>query len=273
MFEARSSSNPLVNAARILELIYHGTVRNLRMSHGNAVIGLLRNLVQSLVFVMVFYIMFIWLNLRSAAVRGDFLLYVMSGVFLFMTHTKALGAIVGAEGASSPMMQHSPMNTAISITSAALASLYLQVLSMLVILGGYYAIFTPFVIIDPVGAFGMFLVAWFSGCAVGMVFLAAKPWAPGFIGIASSLYQRANMIASGKMFLANTLPPTRLVMFSWNPLFHSIDQGRGFIFLNYDPHNSSLLYPIYFSIAFIMIGLMGEFYTRKHISQSWGAKR
>ena len=144
---------------------------------------------------------------------------------------------------------------------------------MLVILGGYYAIFTPFVIMDPVRAFGMFLVAWFSGCAVGMVFMAAKPWAPGFIGIASSLYQRANMIASGKMFLANTLPPSRLVMFSWNPLFHSIDQGRGYIFLNYDPINTSLMYPIYLSIALIMIGLMGEFYTRKHVSQSWGAKR
>jgi ABC-type polysaccharide/polyol phosphate export permease len=197
----------------------------------------------------------------------------MSGVFLFMTHTKALGAVVGAEGPSSPMMQHGPMNTIVAIASSALASLYIQVLSMVVMLSIYYALVTPFVIEQPVGAVAMVLLSWFSGVAVGMVFLAIKPWAPGFVGISSSLYQRANMIASGKMFLANSLPPSRLIMFSWNPLFHTIDQARGYIFVNYSPHNTSILYPVIVSLVLIMIGLMGEFYTRRHASLSWGAKR
>ena len=243
------------------------------MSHGNAIIGLLTNLLQSAIFVGVFYIMFVWLNMRGAAVRGDFLLYVMSGVFLFMTHTKALGAVVSSEGPSSPMMQHGPMNTVISITSSALASLYIQVLSMVVMLSLYYALVTPFVIENPAGAMAMVLLSWFSGIAVGMIFLAIKPWAPGFVGITSSLYQRANMIASGKMFLANSLPPSRLVMFSWNPLFHTIDQARGDVFINYSPHNTSVAYPLILSLVLIMIGLMGEFYTRKRASVSWGAKR
>lgn len=257
----------------ILALIYHGTVRNLRMNHGHAILGLLSNILQSIIFVAVFYIMFAWLGLRGAAVRGDFLLYVMSGVFLFMTHTKAMAAVFGAEGAASPMMQHGPMNTVVSITSAALGSLYLQILSAAVILFLYYVLMQPFTIVDPIGALAMFLLAWLSGIAIGMLFLAFKPWAPGPIGIVSTLYQRANMIASGKMFLANSLPPSRLVMFSWNPLFHTIDQGRGFIFINYTPHNSSIIYPIAVSIALIMIGLMAEFYTRKRASISWSAKR
>jgi ABC-type polysaccharide/polyol phosphate export permease len=273
MFQPNLPRNSIGSFFNILELIYHATVRSLRMSHGNAVIGLLKNLTQSVIFVGVFYIMFIWLNMRSAAVRGDFLLYVMSGVFLFMTHTKALGAVVGAEGPSSPMMQHGPMNTIVAIASSALASLYIQVLSMIVMLSIYYALVTPFVVDNPVGAVAMVLLSWFSGVAVGMIFLAIKPWAPGFVGIASSLYQRANMIASGKMFLANSLPPSRLVMFSWNPLFHTIDQGRGDIFINYSPHNTSVWYPVAVSLVLIMIGLMGEFFTRRHVSLSWGAKR
>ena len=273
MFQQNASRRHVGNAFTILELIYHSTVRNLRVSHGNAIIGLLSNIMQSMIFIAVFYVMFIWLNLRSSAVRGDFMLYMMSGIFLFMTHTKALGAVVGAEGATSPMMQHAPMNTAISISSAALASLYLQVLSACVILLIYYVLVTPFVIEDPVGAMAMFLLAWASGATIGLVFLAAKPWFPGFVGIASTLYQRANMIASGKMFLANTLPPSRLVMFSWNPLFHTIDQTRGYTFINYTPHNSSLTYPIFLSLALLMIGLLGEFYTRRRASASWGARR
>jgi ABC-type polysaccharide/polyol phosphate export permease len=159
------------------------------------------------------------------------------------------------------------------LTSAALASLYIQVISAAVILILYYTLDTHFVIDRPVGAVGMFLLAWASGIGVGMVFLAVKPWFPGFISIASTVYARANMIASGKMFLANTLPPKMLIMFSWNPLFHSIDQERGFMFINYTPHNSSISYPIYITVVLIMVGLMGEFYTRKHMSASWGAGR
>ncbi len=81
------------------------------------------------------------------------------------------------------------------------------------------------------------------------------------------------MVASGKMFLANSLPPSRLIMFSWNPLFHTIDQSRGFNFINYTPHNSSIEYPFYLSLGLIMIGLLGEFYTRHRASLSWGARR
>ena len=71
-----------------------------------------------------------------------------------------------------------------------------------------------------------------------MILLSAQPWAPGLVGMSATLFQRANMIASGKMFVANTLTPKMLALFDWNPLFHTIDQGRGFIFLNYTPRNS-----------------------------------
>ncbi|MGR3661729.1 MAG: ABC transporter permease [Paracoccaceae bacterium] len=261
------------SAFSILALIYHSTVRQIRKSHGNALVGLLMNILQSAIFVMVFYFMFSILGLRGAAVRGNFMLYIMTGIFLFITHSKAMGAVVGSDGPASPMMLHAPMNTVISITSAALGALYMQILSAAVILAAYYSLAEPFVIDRPVGAFAMFLVAWASGVGVGMVFLAAKPWFPGLISVLTPLYARANMIASGKMFLANTLPPTMLALFDWNPLFHCIDQARGFVFINYTPHNSSISYPIYVTIALIMIGLMGEFFTRRHISASWSAGR
>lgn len=273
MFKASTTTTRASTAVGLAELIFHGTVREIRKSHGNPLIGLLMNMLQTVILVVVFYLMFAVFNMRGSAIRGDFLLYVMSGIFLFMTHTKTMGAVVGSEGPASPMMQHAPMNTAVAISSAALAALYLQVLSLLVILTLYYTISKPFVIEQPVAAMAMVFLAWLSGVAVGLVFLSLKPWFPTFSGIASTVYARANMIASGKMVLANSLPPKMLAMFSWNPLFHAIDQARGFTFINYNPHNSSLWYPVYFSLAFIMIGLMGEFYTRRHASASWASGR
>ncbi|MFV2054346.1 ABC transporter permease [Aliiroseovarius sp. YM-037] len=273
MFETRPQKNTLQSAASVLELIYHATVREVRKTHGNALIGLALNIMQTIVLVGAFYIMFALLELRGAALRGDFLLYIMSGIFLFLTHNRALGAVVGSDGPASPMMKHAPMSTAIAIISAALSALYMQILALGVVLFVYHVTFTPVHIHNPVGAFGMLLLAWFTGVSIGMVFLALKPWFPNFVGIATTVYMRANMIASGKMFVANAMPGYILAMFDWNPLFHSIDQARGYTFINYNPHFSSISYAFYLSLTLLMIGLMGEFYTRKHASISWSARR
>ncbi|THH34695.1 ABC transporter permease [Aliishimia ponticola] len=270
---ARKPQTSIGIALNIAELIYHSIVRSVRKSHNNAFMALALNMLQVVIFVLAFYVMFMVLGLRGAAIRGDFLIYIMSGIFLYMTHTKTLGAVVGADGPASPMMQHAPMNTVISIASAALGALYIQILSLFMILFVYHVAFTPFEVDDAASAFGMLLLAWFTGAALGLVLLALKPWAPTFVQIFTTIYQRANMIASGKMFVANTLPSFMLAMFDWNPLFHLIDQSRGYVFINYNPRYSSWEYAAWIGIVLVMIGLMGEFYTRRNASLSWNAKR
>jgi len=273
MFRQRKRNSKLGSALTILELIFHSIVRDIRKSHNNAFMAMGINMLQNMLFVAAFYVMFTVLGLRGNSVRGDFMLYIMSGVFLFMSHIKAVGAVAKSEGASSPIMQHAPMNTIVAIAAAALGSLYMQVLTMFVILFLYDVAITPIYIDDPVGAFSMVILAWFTGCAVGLIFLVLKPWFPTGVMIMSTVYQRANMIASGKMFLANTLPGFMLKMFDWNPLFHAIDQSRGYVFINYNPHYSSWQYAFWVGVVLVMVGMMGEFFTRKHVSLSWSARR
>lgn len=273
MFVAERRTSRLTGATTLIDLVYHGTVRAVRRTHGNAMIGLLLNIAQTAVFVLVFWVMFELLGMRGLAIRGDYLLYLFSGIYLFLVHTKAMAAVFGSEGPASPMMQHAPMNTAVAIMSAALGALYLQLLALVVILGVYHAAFVPLTFEQPFAALGMVLLSWFTGVAVGLVFLAMKPWNPDVAGMLSQLYARANMIASGKMFVANMLPGTMIAMFDWNPLFHLIDQCRGFLFVNYNPHFSSVTYPIVAGVIILVLGLMGEFYTRRHASASWNARR
>ena len=262
------------SAFGILELIYHSTVREIRKTHRNALMGLVLNILQTVIFVAAFYFMFNLLGQRGSGIyQADFLLYIMTGIFLFLTHSKAMGAVVKSDGPTSAMMQHAPLNTVITICSAALAALYTQLLALIVVLFLYHALITPVVIDDPAGCMAMLMLAWFSGVAIGIIFLALRPWYPEFVTIASSIYSRANMIASGKMFVANALPGFMLVLFDWNPLFHAIDQARGFAFIHYTPHNSNIVYPVVLSLVLIVIGLMGEHYTRRHASLSWGAAR
>ncbi len=273
MFEQRKQTTRLQSAAGFFELTYHNTVRTVRKTHANAWVAILTNIMQTVIFVVAFYLMYVVLGIRSAAIRGDFLLYIMTGIFLYMVHTRTVTAVVRSEGPASAMMKHAPMTTAVAIASAALGALYIQLLSMGVVLYVYHAVFGPITIHDPAGALGMVILSWASGVAVGIVFLAIKPWAPTFVQMATTVYNRTNMIASGKMFVANQLPGYMLAFFDWNPLFHSIDQARGFTFVNYFPHNSSIAYPVVVTLALLMIGLMGEFYTRRSASLSWSARR
>ena len=212
-------------------------------------------------------------GIEGIAIRGDFLLYVMSGVFIFMTHVKTVGAVVYSDGPTSTMMYHRPMSTTVAICSEALAALYIQSLSIVLILSVYHLFWVPIDVQSPVAALGMFLVAWASGVAIGLGFLALRPWFPGLVQVALQLYQRINLFASGKFFVANTMPSTMLSLLDWNPLFHIIDQTRGFIFVNYNPHFSSIAHPIYVSLACLAGGLMGEYYTRRRASYSWSTKR
>lgn len=271
MFRVETRQTRLQSALRTLDLIFHNTVRSVRRGHANATIGLLGDIVQTLIFFAVFYALFALLGMRGSAIRGDYVLYLLSGIFIFMTNTKTMGAVAGSEGPAGAMMQHAPMTTAVAIASSALGALYTQALSIGAILLGYHLAFNPVEIHEPIGYMGMVLLAWFSGACVGLVVLAAKPWAPGLVGFATALYMRSNMIFSGKMFVANSLSYTLLKFFDWNPLFHIIDQSRGFMFINYYPHNSTISYPVYVSLALLMIGLMGEFYSRRHVSVSWTA--
>lgn len=260
-------------AAGTLALIYHTTVRDIRKTHGNAVVALLLNVVQAVLFVLGFWGFFAIMGVERSAIRGDFMLYLMSGVFLYMCHTKTLTAIVASEATGSQLMKHGPMTTAVTISAAALSTLYVQVLTMGVMLFFYHVGFNRIEIDEPAGAFAMMLLSWFSGIGIGMILLALKPWAPAAVGLVASIYSRVSMVASGKMFVANTLPPTLLAMFDWNPLFHAIDQERGFLFVNYTPYFTSVEYPLIVSAAMIVIGMMLEFRTRKAVSASWQAKR
>jgi len=271
MHDTRSRPSTLTSAFTLAELVFHASVRAIRKTHGNAIIGLMMNIVQMLILVAVFYGVFLLIGFGGRGIRGDFLLYVMTGIFLFMCHVKAMMAVVQSEGPTSPMMKHAPMNTYVAIGAAAVSTLYIQLLSVVAVLFLYHAIWTPIEVHDPLGAILMLLLAWFSGVAIGLVFLAIKPWSPGFVQIAAQLYARANMFASGKMFVANMLPGFMLPYFDWNPLFHVIDQARGYAFLNYNPHNSSVDYAVWVTLAALMLGLMGEFWTRRQASLSWGA--
>ena len=270
----RHTRSGISGTLAFLEQVYFGTVRSMRKSSGrNAVLGLIGSMAQTVVFVMAFYFMFRLMGVRTSPIKGDYMLYFISGIAIFMTHNTAVQSVSKAEGPTSGMMQHAPMNTMIAVCSAALQSLYQQTITVGTILLIYHLAFNPVDVFNPIGLAGVFLLCWFTGVAIGVVFLALTPWHPPLVNILLMVYRRVNMLASGKMVVANALPSFMLVMFDWNPLFHCVDQARGMMFINYLPMHSNLSYPLKVALVAVVLGLMGEFFTRKRASISWGSTR
>ena len=271
MFERRKTTSMAGAAFTISALIYHQTVYNLRASSRNAIAGLFAIIFQNLALVIVLMSVYYLIGMRTPPIRGDFLLFVMSGIFIYMTHIKAAGAIAASYSISKSLTKHEPLSAAVMIVASALSALYQQVLGCCAILIFYYLAFEQFTIYHWQGVAGIFLLAWFSGCCIGMIFLGITPWSPKAAKVLNMLYARINMFASGKMMVANLIPSFILPYFEWNPLFHLIDQARGFTFINYTPRITDWHYLLWVSLATLLVGLLINFATRKYESVSWGA--
>ena len=84
MFRMNAPRTRTQTAFGMMELIFHASVRSVRKSNGNAIAGLLKNIFQTILLIAVFFFMFDVLGMRGNAIRGDYILFIMSGVFMFM---------------------------------------------------------------------------------------------------------------------------------------------------------------------------------------------
>lgn len=273
MFKRKVSRTTWQAALEMWSVIYHQTVRKTRGEGGNAVTSLLGALFFTvLMMVMMALLMVYGFSIRSSPIRGDYILFIMTGILMFMMHVRTFRNVASAGGETAGTMKHAQMSTPANLASGALSALYIQIVTILLILLVYDIVWAPVHIKYPIAALGMVFLSWFTAVCIGIVFLALTPWAPKTMARLQSIYVRVNFLASGKMWLGNSLSAGALPFFDWNPLFHIIDQTRGFVFENYFPRNSDPLYPLYFAMVALVIGMMIEFVTRRSVSISWSKR-
>ena len=196
-----------------MELLFHSVVRDARKSSGNATLGLLLVMLQSLTMLAVFFLLFTVLGMRSAAIRGDFVVFLLTGIFLFLTHNKAVASAMGAVSPVGGLTLHTPISSLLNILASVLSGLYLQVLGFALILLVVHIMRGGLEFYNPAGLIFPFFMAWASGIAIGLMFGVLRPFAPKFIPMIAMMYRRANMITSGKMLPANYMSATMITWF------------------------------------------------------------
>ena len=267
MASASQSKSMFFGTLEFIELVFHSVVREVRTQSGNATFGILKEVGSVGIFLGLFYMLSVFMG-SGAAIRGSLVIFLLTGIILFLTHIKAIGSVLSAQKASSAIMMHAPMTVILSILAKAFAGLYLQFVSVLIIITAFWIFGVDLTVDNPGGLVLPVFFAWASGISTGMVFMSIAPLIPSFMRTATQMYQRAQMFTSGKFMPAAYMPATMVGWFYWNPLFHCIDQARVAAFVNYDSSVTSLSYPIWFTLVTLLFGLMGEFWARKTLSRS-----
>ena len=274
MFSAPKNkrSNLLVETFRFFELLFHTTARNIRRVSFNPIVAIINQILTMLVLVAAFMLLTTLLGTRTAAIRGNSVQFIMSGIFLFLVHNSSLGAAAMVGGLRTPLTLHTYITHFMLVMSAGFAALYIQILAMIFILVSTHILLEPIVFESLSGFAFAFFIAWASGLMIGFFFSVISPYSPRIIELVKMLYMRSNMIFSGKMFVANAIPASILPYFYWNPLFHTIDHARGESFINYTPRVTDINYSVWVTVVFFVLGLVFQKYGQNVVSASWNKR-
>ena len=121
---------------RIIEffrLLYISTAHNARGSSRNAFLAILTRVMTMVLMGATFYILMSITGLRNMTGRTDFILFLMSGIFLFLIHIRTFRQNIGIFEPNSPMSVHAPITPLLSLFSNGASQLYINIISILII--------------------------------------------------------------------------------------------------------------------------------------------
>lgn len=244
-------------------LMWALTVRTIREASGGAAIGLLKGIGMALFFCLIFYFIMTFTGLRGLAVRGDLMIFIIIGVgFFFAAKMAMVGALQGMTS-SWDMAAHPHLSPVLFVYAKTASVAYNYFIAIVILFFGNGMVNGSFELQDPILFFPIFLLSILCGMGAGMVLgflMFYFSWAQMF----KRVFMKVIFITSGKFTNANIIPNEALPFFSWNPLFHLIDQMRGAAFVNYTPHNTNLVYPIIVTFLLLVAGHILHDYMLRH---------
>ena len=203
----------------------------------------------------------------GAKIRGEFGFFVLTGIALFMLHNKVFQA-VSSMSKGDPMMPVLSISRGMMICGSILHVVYMQTCVTAIFFAVMCIIYQTIPVQDWSGIAYCYVLVIAWSIAVGLFFLSIQPLAPVIIPKIAQMYRRIGMITSGKMIPGNMMGMMGRFhgIFIMNPLFHLIDQTRGFTFQHYNPFISSLTYPIEATAGLLVISAVTYFAIQKYTS-------
>lgn len=233
-------------------LMWALTVREIRQNSGGPAIGVLKGIGVALAFCLAFYFIMTFAGLTGLAVRGDLMIFIIIGIGFFFAAKMTLMASLQAMTGSWDMAAHPHLSPVLFVYAKSMSIYYNYFIAIVILYLGNGMLGGSYQLQSPIMFFPLFTLCWLCGMGAGMVLgflMFYFSWAQMF----KRIFLKIMFITSGKFTNANVIPNEVLPFFTWNPMFHLIDQMRGAAFVNYTPHNTNLTYPI-IVMFFLVVG-------------------
>lgn len=234
-------------------LMWALVVRSLREETGGAAIGFLRGVLMALVFCLAFYFLMTIFGLGGLTVRGDLMVFILIGVGFFFAMKFTMTAAMKAMQSSWKMAAHPHISPILLVYADSLGVFYNWFLAIVIIFIGNSLVTGHVELQNPIMFFPIFFITWLTGMGVGMILGFLIFYFSWFMIIKRVLF-KLMFFTSGKFTNANLLPMSLIDIFTWNPLFHLIDQMRQAAFVNYTAHHTNMVYPIICCFVLLLAG-------------------
>jgi ABC-type polysaccharide/polyol phosphate export permease len=244
-------------------LMWALTVRSIREESGGPALGMLKGIGMALAFCLLFYFIMTFMGLTSLAVRGNLMIFIIIGIGFFFAAKMTMTGALSAMTASWEMAAHPHLSPVLFVYAKSLAVFYNYFVAIVILFLGNGLINGSFELQTPILFFPLFTLGWLCGMGAGMVLgfmVFYFSWAAMF----KRIFMKMMFLTSGKFMNANVIPNEALPFFSWNPLFHLIDQMRGAAFVNYTPLKTNMVYPIIVTFFLLVAGHILHDYMLRH---------
>jgi capsular polysaccharide transport system permease protein len=202
------------------------------------------------------------LMLRSPPLGTSFILFYATGVLPLRHYGAMAGQVAGAIAANRGLLAYPVVNPLDAVFAQAALGFMTDFLVAVVILSGI-ALFTDAdIALDLAPAAAAFVLAAAVGLGVGSVNCVLFGFFPTWRNVWSVL-SRPLFLASGVLFLYETVPPQFQAFLWWNPMIHVTALMRAGFYGSYDPAFVSVPYVLGFAGTLFFAG---GWLIRRHAS-------
>ena len=195
------------------------------------------------------------LVLRTPSLGNSFLLFYATGYLVFNLFNSVANTTARAINFSKPLLKYPAVTWLDAVLARFLLTSLTGIVIAIVLLTGILSVIDSHTTVNMVPVVEAFALAMLLGLGVGVTNCALMGLFPLW-DVAWSIITRPLFLASAIIYIYEDLPPVAKEILWYNPLIHITGLMRRGFYSTYTAAHVTPLYPLFFGLAFLALGLL-----------------
>ena len=238
-------------------------LREARTRYGRRQAGYLWALVEPLMHIGVFYILYTY-TMRGVPIGHSLAMFLATGLATFLGFRNVMGRTQGGYGSNEALLSVPIVKIVDVFLGRGLLELVTWVIVTILLIGGLIALGQGGLPRSALTMLTAILLLFLLGLGVGTTLGLLGEFIPSLSGILS-IPNRILYFTSGVFYLPDTMPPSVRDFLGWNPVLHGVGLFREGYYAVYKSHMLDVQYLMEWALGSILVALIAERLCRKAI--------